>query len=60
MTQPISHAEQRHLYDTNRPAWITFAAPAIAKRMREVCKAEKDRMWAACPPELRKELRKYA
>jgi hypothetical protein len=47
-------------YNTNRAAWNIRAAPVIAKRMREVCKAEKDRMWAACPPELRKELRRIA
>ena len=47
-------------YNTNRAAWNIRAAPVIAKRMRSVDKREKDRMWAACPSELRKELRKYA
>jgi hypothetical protein len=60
MESQLSHAEQRTLYEHELAAWITRAAPAIAKRMREATEPEKRRMWYACSAELRKKLKRIA
>jgi hypothetical protein len=56
----LTPAEERHLYETDYPAWCRYAAPKWRDMLLAATPAAKKEIWAKASEQMRDELRKLA